>query len=380
MGQDTFLGLDIGTSSVKALLIDADQRTVAEASAALDVSRPHPLWSEQNPDDWVEGVEAAVADAAPPRAGGFRPARRRRPLRPDAWRDFPRRRRPAAAPGDPVERRPLLRRMRGADQRASRISSPGRQSGDARLHRAQGACGSPQHEPEVFAATKRILLPKDYVRLRLTGEAVSEMSDAAGTLWLDIAQPALGRGAARRHRASRSPICRRWSRAPTVSGYLSPEIASGLGACGPQDPGRRRRRRQRRVGGRRRGDRGGRGLRLARHVGRHFLGHRAIRQPAAAYAARLLPCAARALARHVGDAVGGGLADLDRPISSGAATTSRPAPTRPRLSPRDPAAVATAPVFLPYLSGERTPYNDPEATGLFAGLRPATAPRRCCLR
>ena len=48
--RTTFLGLDIGTSSVKALLIDADQRAVAEASAALDVSRPHPLWSEQNPD------------------------------------------------------------------------------------------------------------------------------------------------------------------------------------------------------------------------------------------------------------------------------------------------------------------------------------------
>ena len=59
--QETFLGLDIGTSSVKALLVDADQRVVAEASTPLSVSRPHPLWSEQDPGDWVEGVEAAVA-------------------------------------------------------------------------------------------------------------------------------------------------------------------------------------------------------------------------------------------------------------------------------------------------------------------------------
>ena len=59
--QDTFLGLDIGTSSVKALLVDADQRVSAEASAPLSVSRPHPLWSEQDPTDWDEGVEAAVA-------------------------------------------------------------------------------------------------------------------------------------------------------------------------------------------------------------------------------------------------------------------------------------------------------------------------------
>ena len=52
---ETFLGLDIGTSSVKALLIDADQRTIADASVPLALSRPQPLWSEQNADDWVDG-------------------------------------------------------------------------------------------------------------------------------------------------------------------------------------------------------------------------------------------------------------------------------------------------------------------------------------
>ena len=58
---ETFLGLDIGTSSVKALLVDGAQRVVAEASVPLSVSRPHALWSEQDPSDWVDGVEAAVA-------------------------------------------------------------------------------------------------------------------------------------------------------------------------------------------------------------------------------------------------------------------------------------------------------------------------------
>src|SRR6202020_2265796 len=58
--KETFLGLDIGTSSVKALLVDARQRVLAEASIPLSVSRPQPLWSEQNPSDWVEGVKAAV--------------------------------------------------------------------------------------------------------------------------------------------------------------------------------------------------------------------------------------------------------------------------------------------------------------------------------
>ena len=59
--KETFLGLDIGTSSVKALLVDFDQRVLAEASIPLSVSRPQPLWSEQTPSDWVDGVEAAVA-------------------------------------------------------------------------------------------------------------------------------------------------------------------------------------------------------------------------------------------------------------------------------------------------------------------------------
>ena len=89
--QETFLGLDIGTSSVKALLIDADQRVVAEASAPLSVSRPHPLWSEQDPDDWVEGVEAAVAAIRRHAPTEFAALVWDRALGPDAWRDPARR-------------------------------------------------------------------------------------------------------------------------------------------------------------------------------------------------------------------------------------------------------------------------------------------------
>ena len=139
--EATFLGLDIGTSSIKALLVDADQRVVAEASASLEVSRPHPLWSEQNPDDWVEGVEAAVAAIRRHAPRRFRRARRHRALRSDAWRDLPRRRRQAAAPGDPVERRALLRRVRRARTARSRFPPSRRQSCDARLHRAEGDVG-----------------------------------------------------------------------------------------------------------------------------------------------------------------------------------------------------------------------------------------------
>ena len=65
-----FLGLDIGTSSVKALLVDAEQRVLAVASAPLEVERPRPLWSEQDPAAWWRATQQAVAAvrAAAPQA------------------------------------------------------------------------------------------------------------------------------------------------------------------------------------------------------------------------------------------------------------------------------------------------------------------------
>ena len=89
--QETFLGLDIGTSSVKALLVDGAQRVVAEASTPLSVSRPQALWSEQDPSDWVEGVEAAVAAIRRRAPSEFAALSGDRPIGPDAWRDPARR-------------------------------------------------------------------------------------------------------------------------------------------------------------------------------------------------------------------------------------------------------------------------------------------------
>ena len=58
----SFLGLDIGTSAVKAVLVDGEQRLVAEAEAPLATSRPHPLWSEQEPDDWWVATGRVLAE------------------------------------------------------------------------------------------------------------------------------------------------------------------------------------------------------------------------------------------------------------------------------------------------------------------------------
>ncbi|MGO4833298.1 FGGY family carbohydrate kinase, partial [Rhizobiaceae sp. 2RAB30] len=57
-----YLGLDLGTSGVKALLIDADQNVIGSANGDLDVSRPHSGWSEQDPADWIAATEAAIGE------------------------------------------------------------------------------------------------------------------------------------------------------------------------------------------------------------------------------------------------------------------------------------------------------------------------------
>jgi xylulokinase len=231
---ETFLGLDVGTSSVKALLIDVDQRIVADVSTPLSLSRPHPLWSEQNPEDWVEGVEAAVAairrhaPAAFARLAGIGLSGQMHgatfldaadaPLRPAIlWNDGR-----AFAECAELERRvPDLRRRTG------NIAMPG--------FTAPKALWAATHEPQVFAATKRILLPKDYVRLRLTGEAVSDMSDASGTLWLDVGKRRWDNEllAATGLNLSHMPSLVEGSE---ISAYLSPEVAAAWGLAGRRVP------------------------------------------------------------------------------------------------------------------------------------------------
>jgi xylulokinase len=178
-----YMGIDVGTSAVKAAVIDEAGAVVDQGSSPLVVSRPHPLWSEQNPEEWWSATVDAV--------GQLRPAVRRavravglsgqmhgatlldgadRPLRPAIlWND-----------GRSAEQCALLE---------ARVPESALITGN----RAMPGFTAPkllwvrQHEPEIFAATARVLLPKDYVRLRMTGEAASDMSDSAGTLWLDVA-------------------------------------------------------------------------------------------------------------------------------------------------------------------------------------------------
>ena len=319
--EKTYLGLDIGTSSVKALLVDADQRVVAEASPTLDVSRPHPLWSEQDPDDWVRGVEAGVAAirAQAPEAFGRLAGiglsgqmhgatlldAADKPLRPAIlWNDG----------------RSFAECARTQAPRARRRDDH-RQPGDAWLHRAEDAVGRGTTSRRSPRRPSACCCPRITCACASRGEAVSEMSDASGTSWLDVGKR---RWDERLLEATGLTLAAmpRLVEGSEVSAYLLARRRRGLGPRGPQDPDRRGRGRQRGLGHRRRRDRGRRGLRLARHLGRDLLGDRPLRQPARAHPARLLPRAAEPLARHVGDAVGGLVARLDRRPSSAARTRS----------------------------------------------------------
>jgi len=182
----TYLGIDIGTSGVKALLIDRAGKPVGEATAkAIEPTRPHPGWSEQNPSDWWNATLEAMdrlAKAHPREMSAVRGiglaghmhgavllGRDDKVLRPAIlWNDG----RSAAECAQMEAALPTLRDIAG------NIAMPG--------FTAPKIAWVRKHEPEIFARIEKVLLPKAYIRLLLTGEHVEEMSDAAGTLWLDV--------------------------------------------------------------------------------------------------------------------------------------------------------------------------------------------------
>jgi len=177
-----YLGLDLGTSGLKALLIDDDQTIVAEATAPLEVSRPHPAWSEQDPHHWTAAARDALialkAKHPLDRVKGIGLSGQQHgatildaahePLRPAIlWNDT-----------RAAEEAEYLDHLPGVQGSVGSIIFAG--------FTAPKLIWAKKHEPEVFEKAALVLLPKDYLRLWLTGEAVSEMSDASGTAWLDV--------------------------------------------------------------------------------------------------------------------------------------------------------------------------------------------------
>jgi xylulokinase len=174
------VGLDVGTTGVKAVAVSETGEVLARAERGYPLSTPQPGWCEQDPEDWWAAAQAALGDLdVEPAAVGFSGQihglvaldEHDRPLRPAIlWND-----QRTGAECAEIEARIGVERL---------IELTG--------NRALTGFTAPKllwlrrHEPDVYARIRRILLPKDYVRLRLTGEHATDVADASGTLLFDV--------------------------------------------------------------------------------------------------------------------------------------------------------------------------------------------------
>jgi xylulokinase len=343
------VGIDVGTTATKGLAIDPDGTVKARAEAEYPLSTPKPGWAEQDPEDWWRATEDVLEqlERAAGEPAGIGLSGQMHGL-------------VALDSGDRVLRPAILWNDQRTQAECEEIE---RTVGLERLiqltgNRALTGFTAPKllwlrkHEPEIYKQIARIALPKDYVRLRLTGEHATDVSDASGMLLLDVAK-------------------RRWSdevledldidpawlpktlEGPDKSGETSKDnipVAAGAGdqaagalGVGVDCPGP-----------------------LSIALGTSGVVFAALEQFAADKHARVhafchaVPDAWHAMGVMLSAA--GSLAWLKNVAAPDtgydellANAESWPAGTENLI-------------FLPYLAGERTPHADPDATGAFAGL------------
>lgn len=362
-----YLGLDLGTSELKALLLAPDHRIVALARAPLTVDRPAPLWSQQAPSQWWEALEAVMAELRRTQAAALAAVRaiglsgqmhgavaldaQDGVLRPAIlWNDG----RSAAQCRTLAERVPRLGAIAG------NLAMPG--------FTAPKLLWMREHEPELFARIAHVLLPKDWLRFMSSGEFASDMSDASGTLWLDVGardwsdellaacglsraqMPRLVEGSAPAGRL-KPELAQRWGMAAGVplAGGAGDNAASAVGmglveagqgfvslgtsgvifVCGERFEPRPE---------------------AAVHAFCHALPGRWHQMSVMLSASSAVSWAARSF----------GLGN-EAALLAAAATLGDAARQR-------------APLFLPYLSGERSPHDDADAQGVLFGLTHAHGP------
>jgi xylulokinase len=182
-----YIGIDVGTSGTRALVTDARARVLAAATAEHECASPQPGWSEQNPDDWwattAKAIRAAVKKAGIDgrQVAGIGLSGQMHGL---VITD---------GAGKPLRASIIWNDQRTAAQAAEIEATVG---GKRKLISLVGNAAMTsftltkllwvrQNEPRIYERIRHLLLPKDYVRLRLTGEYVGEVSDMSGTLMLD---------------------------------------------------------------------------------------------------------------------------------------------------------------------------------------------------
>lgn len=357
----SYLGIDLGTSGLRALLIDDAGRPVASAERHYDVAHPHSGWSEQDPADWIAALDAVMEEM---RSGQPAFAALRgigvaghmhgatlldaagKVLRPCIlWNDT--RSFAEAAVLDATE---------GVRALSGNIVFPGFTAPKLEWVRA--------HEPEVFASVAKVVLPAAFLNHYLTGDYVADMSDSAGTSWLDVgardwSEALLDAGHMRRDQMPRlvegseaagtlrPDLADRWglSRAVVVAGGAGDNAAA---ACG--------------IGALAEGQGfvslGTSGVLLSARGGYHPAPETAVHTFCHAVPGRWYQ-------------MGVMLSATDSLNWLASITGAKPAVLTGSLgeTPRAPGAVR----FLPYLSGERTPHNDAAIRGAFTGLAAGTS-------
>ncbi|SFQ74009.1 xylulokinase [Donghicola eburneus] len=359
----SYLGLDLGTSGLRALLVDDQGAPIGSTERDYPLSHPHPGWSEQSPTDWIAALDSAVKElrATHPQFAALRGIgvagqmhgatlldADDTVLRPCIlWNDSR-----SHAEATVLDQAPNVRRLSG------NIVFPGFTAPKLEWVRT--------HEPEIYDRIAKVLLPAGYLNLYLTGEHVSDMSDSAGTSWLDVGE-------------------RTWSGELLTTGHMRldqmPRLVEGTEAAGTLRPELAKRwgvsARVVVAGGA--GDNAAAACGIgAMNEGQGFV---SLGTSGVLLAARDGYAPAPETALHTFcHAVPGRWYQMGVMLSAtdslnwfSRITGSKPADLTAELGPTTQAPSGVK--FQPYLSGERTPHNDANVRGNFAGLGAATS--RC---
>lgn len=358
-----FLGIDVSTTGAKALLVDAEGSVVASATTPLTLSTPRPLWSEQDPVEWWAGVSRSVRAAlAQAKVGGADVAAvgltgqmhglvlldgQGAVLRPAIlWND-----QRTAAQCDEI------RALMGGRERLVRITGNDALTGFT----APKILWVRENEPDVYARARLVVLPKDYVRLRLTGAPAMDKADGSGTLLFDLARRDWSADV-----LAALDIPREWL-PPTHEG---PDITGRITAAAAAETGLREGTPVMAGGGDQAAGAVGAGA-IAPGVVSLTLGTSGV-----VFATTDTPLIEPEGRLHAFCHAVPGKWHLMGVTLSAAGSLQW---YRDTLAPGESFdalvhEAATAPagseglIFLPYLSGERTPYPDPNARGAFVGL------------
>ncbi|KTD84417.1 xylulokinase [Paenibacillus etheri] len=222
------IGVDLGTSAVKTVLVDPQGKVAFEHSESYPLSRPQPNWSEQNPEDWVKGTLVSlrrlieVSGIAPSQVDGLSFSGQMHGL-------------VLVDKEGQVLRPAILWNDTRTTAQCRRIEKTlGAKLIEVARNRALEGFTLPkilwvqENEPEVLSQAYQFLLPKDYVRLRLTGDYAMDYSDAAGTLLLDVGSKTWSAEIAEAFELPLS-LCPRLVESFEQTGTLLPDIAEASG-------------------------------------------------------------------------------------------------------------------------------------------------------